>query len=323
MTAHKDLKRLVRARTAQTGEPYATARARLTRDSGESEATTVDERVEAAVLKVSAKSARVQILGGPEQITVRAAPVVTLTPGQIAELRLTKRWTWLGDNYATASIASVRTDIAGLGLEPLPLKPCGMDDPGEDSEPYGTAEPWAPLWERFTGKPRPAFEFHPIAWKGRAAFDSGDPDDMPVSDAAETYAAGDPIGARAILMDVLCDDLRCIDAHGRLGSWAFEVNVERALLHYEIATGIGELSLRDAPAGLLLPWGLLYNRPYLRALHGLALCHWRLGRLATAELLFEKVVALNPVDNTGARFCWHDVREGRSWEQANGDDARA
>ena len=38
------------------------------------------------------------------------------------------------------------------------------------------------------------------------------------------------------------------------------------------------------------------------------------ARLTEAEAVFARVLALNPVDNQGARFCWADVRLGRTWD---------
>jgi hypothetical protein len=29
----------------------------------------------------------------------------------------------------------------------------------------------------------------------------------------------------------------------------------------------------------------------------------------------ERILSLNPNDNQGVRFCWHDVRHGRSWDE--------
>ncbi|HZD54485.1 MAG TPA: hypothetical protein VE175_15665 [Woeseiaceae bacterium] len=31
--------------------------------------------------------------------------------------------------------------------------------------------------------------------------------------------------------------------------------------------------------------------------------------------MFERILALNPNDNQGVRFCWQDVRSGRSWDE--------
>jgi hypothetical protein len=99
----------------------------------------------------------------------------------------------------------------------------------------------------------------------------------------------------------------------------FERSPKLAIVHYEIGIRIGELSL---PAGFdgLLVWGLIYNRPFLRCLRGYGLCLWRLGRVAEALATFERILSLNPNDNQGVRFCWHNLREGRSWEEMQADE---
>jgi tetratricopeptide (TPR) repeat protein len=117
-----------------------------------------------------------------------------------------------------------------------------------------------------------------------------------------------------LLMEVLCTDLRCIDAHAHLGNLEFQHSLERAMTHYEMGIRIGELSLPPGFDGVLV-WGRIYNRPFLRCLHGYGLCLWRLGRLTEARHIFERILALNPNDNQGVRFCWEDVRHGRSWEE--------
>jgi len=103
-------------------------------------------------------------------------------------------------------------------------------------------------------------------------------------------------------METLGTDLRCIGADAHPGNLAFDRSPERAMVHYEIGIRIGELSLPAGFDGLLL-WGQIYNRPFLRCLHGFGLCFWRLGKLAEAQRVFERVLSLNPNDNQGARFC--------------------
>ncbi len=271
-------------------------------------------RVDASVLKVNWQSARVRILGEVGQVTFRSGDVWDVVPGHLVTLAIHRRWTWRGDAYASGEIEDPRIDVAKLGLEPLPLQGGELEDVASDSEPYGRPDPYAPLWEKFTAKPRPSFEFDGIAW---GALPGLDPDGNPTCEAAELIEAGDREGARELLMETLGAELRCIDAHAHLGNLEFDRWPERAMVHYEVGICIGELSL---PAGFdgLLVWGRIYNRPFLRCLHGYGLCVWRLGRLPEAERVFERILSLNPNDNQGVRFCWNAVRHGRSWEEIGG-----
>lgn len=117
-----------------------------------------------------------------------------------------------------------------------------------------------------------------------------------------------------MLMDVLAADLRCLDAHAHLGSFAFPRDPDTAVRHYDIGVKIGELSLGKDFGGLL-PWGCIDNRPFLRCLHGYGLCLWRFGRMRDAEKVFTRMLWLNPTDNQGARFNLYDVKEGKAWHE--------
>ncbi len=50
-----------------------------------------------------------------------------------------------------------------------------------------------------------------------------------------------------------------------------------------------------------LEWGWLYNRPFLRCLHGLALSIYEDGKTDEALILFRELLSLNPNDNQGVR----------------------
>ena len=63
----------------------------------------------------------------------------------------------------------------------------------------------------------------------------------------------------------------------------------------------------------MLSWYLLGNRPYLRCLHGYALCLWRLGRFEDAVEVIEKLPWINPSDNQGARYHLAQLRAGAPW----------
>lgn len=316
MTAHRDFKSIIRARQLKTGESYTTARAHVMRERAALLGQSTDapnraplERVDAVVLKVNQRSARVRVLGEDGAITFRSSDVSSVVPGHLVTLIVDRRWHWR-DAYASGRIEDPRIDVERLGLVPLPLEGGELEDLRRRYEPYRRPDPYAPLWRRLTAKPRASFQMDPIAW---GSFPGMGPGDNPTCDATELAAAGDREGARALLMDVLCRDLRCIDAHAHLGNLEFDHDPEQALLHYEIGMRIGELSLPPGFDGVLL-WAQLYNRPFLRCLHGYGLCLWRRGQLAAAQQVFERMLSLNPNDNQGVRECWEDVRHGRTWD---------
>jgi hypothetical protein len=320
MTKQRELKRLIRERQAKTGEAYTTARLHVLGacanglgDAAE-QPTEAPQRVEAVVLKVGETTARIRIVGETDQVTVRMSSydAWSLVPGQIATVLVGRRWTWRGDPYASGSVEGARIDIPKLGLDPLALMGGHLDDVADWSEPYeDDDDPYTALWKKLTARPRPSFEFDPIAWGSMPGMDE---EANPTCDAAELAEAGDYEGANEILIEVLGEELRCIDAHAHLGNWAFDHSPKKAVVHYEIGMGIGELSLPRGFDGLLL-WGAIYNRPFLRCLHGYGLCLWRLGKFEEAQQVFERILSLNPNDNQGVRACWDDVRKGSTWDE--------
>ena len=175
------------------------------------------------------------------------------------------------------------------------------------------------MWDFLVSTPRRDLEFSEIAWGGGVGVRPYRPGDGPVGQAWE-LSASEPKVARELLMGTLLADIRCIDAHVHLGHLAFDQSPEQALVHYEVAISIGELSLEPGYTGLL-PWGHLFNRPFLRALRGFGLCLWRLGRAPEARTVFERILSLNPNDNQGARFLWIDIRDGHPWRaDTDGND---
>jgi len=310
MTTRSDLKKRVRARQAKTGESYTTARAHVIGAlKPAAEADTQPEHVTAVVLKCNEKSVRLRIRGEEGTVTLRCGTydAMRLKPAQLIEVTLNKRWTWRDDAYASGVIDKIWFDAAALDLVPLPMKDQGIWDLNETYEPFQPDSPYYELWAKAAAEPRAAFEFDGIAWG--AGVDADDPDACPVSTAAELVDQGE---ARELLMDTLLGDLRCIDAHVHLGNQMFDRWPEDAIAHYEIALAIGELSLSSDFSGIL-PWGCLYNRPFLRAMRGYGLCLWRDGKKEQALQVFERNLALNPADNQGVRFCWNDLRQGRPW----------
>lgn len=325
MTTHRDLETSIRERQSATGESYTAARMHVMRERtaplGQPEARPIAGdplRVDAAVLKVNRRSARVRVLGQARQITFRSRDIGQVVPGHLVTLSIDKRWTWNGDDYASGRIENPRIAIDKLALTPLPLRNDGLEDLRTSYEAFRGADARTPLWHKPAARLRPSFVMDPIAW-GR--FPGAGEADNPTCDAAGLARAGQTAPAHEMLMDVLGTDLRCIDAHAHLGSLEFDhAQMERAMAHYEIGMRIGELSLPPGFDGMLL-WAHIDNRPFLRCLHGYALCLWRLGELRPAERIFERLLSLNPHDNQGVRFCWDDVRHGRRWDEGQAQQA--
>ena len=84
--------------------------------------------------------------------------------------------------------------------------------------------------------------------------------------------------------------------------------------HYEVGMRIGELSLGEGFDGVL-PWSLIDNRPFMRCMDGYGICLWRLERFAEAEIVFSRMLRLNPNDNQGVGFLVEPVKERQPWRE--------
>jgi hypothetical protein len=265
--------------------------------------------LELVVLSVKERAARYRPVGSDRVITLRASGLWDMVPGEIAVVKPGKQWTYAGHPYLSGEIEASRLDVAALRQAPLKLEDRGVWTPeehywGEGHEPI---EDWAkPIIAR---GPRPSFEMEQVV-PGR---DPRDFDSDPICESNDLKDAGDPEAARQILMELCQADLRCLDAHAHLGNLVFDGRAEEAIRHYEVGVRIGEHSLGPDFDGLL-PWGHIDNRPFLRCMHGLGLCLWRLGRFEEAAGVFERMLWLNPSDNQGARFLIDEVRATTVWE---------
>ena len=60
-------------------------------------------------------------------------------------------------------------------------------------------------------------------------------------------------------------------------------------------------------------WGMLENRPFMRAYHNLGLWHFHSGRYDDAIEIFQRLLSVNPGDNQGVRYllpiCWFKKNE--------------
>jgi hypothetical protein len=255
-----------------------------------------------------------RLLGADREVALSTQGLRSAVPGEIVTVEPKKVRTYRGRTCLSGEITGVRLDVPALALVPLKLEDCGMWEPsehywGEEGEPL---EEWAkPIFER---GPRPEFELEQVV-PGDEQDPNGPITDGPILEAIALNDRGHTSEARKVLMGLLAQDLRCLDAHAHLGNFHFgpESLVKTALKHYEVGVRIGELSLGQDFSGLL-PWAWVDNRPFMRCLHGYGLCLWRLGRLSEARAVFDRMLWLNPTDNQGARFLLADMKAGKKWD---------
>ena len=223
------------------------------------------------------------------------------TPLPLSEPGSTARWMY-------PRFSTVLMD----GGAPLALNPMGDWDPAEEywGEPGETVHPLCQ--EVIAAGVRPSFEMEQV-------LPSVSPDDWdsdPIVDAAELHRAGHHRDAIRVLEGLLAIDDRCVDAWGHLGLIALDTRGPGpAVEFYETGVAVAERSLPDGFDGVL-PWGMIDNRPFLRCLHGLALCAWRQRRWDDAEAIFTARVWLDPSQPLDALACLQPVRARQRWTQS-------
>jgi tetratricopeptide (TPR) repeat protein len=192
---------------------------------------------------------------------------------------------------------------------PLALQSMGSWDPadqywGEEGEEVH------PLYGAIIAAgPRPMFEMEQVI----PGVEEDDWDSDPVTNAAELNRAGLGREARRILEGLIVLDERCIDAWVHLGNIAFDVKGPKEALNlYDTAVAIGEQSL-PAQFNGVLPRGLVDNRPFHRALHGLGLCAWRQRRWDDAETIFTNLLWIDGAQTWDALECLLAIRQRRRW----------
>ncbi len=264
--------------------------------------------VELVALSVKERTARCRLPESGRIITLRAGDLWDVVPGEIVTVQPRKQWKYGGHPYLSGEIQSTRLDIKDLYLEPLGLSDIGTWDPMEHfcEEIDEPPEEWEKsIIDRGVC---PMVEMEQII-PGK---NENDPFDDPILKAVELNESGHRAAARASLMELCLADLRCLDAHAHLGGLIFDHRPAQAIRHYEIGLRIGELSLDDKFSGVM-PWSYMGNRPFLSCMRGYGLCLWRLDRFKEAELVFKRMLLLNPFDNQGARFLIDKVNAGTDW----------
>jgi tetratricopeptide (TPR) repeat protein len=93
-----------------------------------------------------------------------------------------------------------------------------------------------------------------------------------------------------------------VEGYAHLGSaWYEQGKPKKALEACLRGLTVGNRLIPEGFAGRI-EWGHLENRPFLRALHGVALVYARLRRRQEAAAMMERMLAYNPNDNQGVRY---------------------
>lgn len=250
-----------------------------------------------------------------ERHTVSLTDVTPTAPMSLPTRRLLdayRRWSGAPELNPTPAMAEVRwgyqrlTSVDVDFAEPLALYQRGDWDPAEGC----SRDPGDPrLWrDVMAAGVTPCFEMEQVL----PGVEIDDVDD-PVVQAADLHRAGYDREARGLLENLLADDVRCIDAWAHLGLIAFDSGRPGVAAElYERGVAVAERSLPEGFGGVL-PWGCVDNRPFLRALHGLALCRWRQRRWTDAEVLFAAEVWLDPTQPDHALACLKSVHARQRW----------
>lgn len=239
----------------------------------------MDSSVDLVVLKLTPRAVRCRVAGSDRVITLRATGVGLVVPGEVLTILPNKQWFFSGHPYISGTVDSTRVDAQAIGLIPLQFH------------------------ERSSGS---VFELEQVF--------PGDMPDDPVARADSLIAVGDVAGAREMIGDLLESDLLFLGGHAWLGDQENRGKYRhRAIRHFEVGVGIGELSLDERFKGTL-PWDLAGNRPFLRCLRGLGECHWDRGRPDEAVQIFERLLRLDPEDGQDIRAMLAALRAEETWE---------
>ncbi len=207
---------------------------------------------------------------------------------------------WMYPRFATIAV-----DIES----PLALNPMGDWDPTDEywGEPGDAVDPF--YEDVIAAGVRPCFEMEQVI----PGVQPDDWDADPILEAMDLHHAGHHRAATRLLEGLLAIDVRCVDAWAHLGLVAFEIRGPGpAAKFYETGVAFAEASLPPGFAGVL-PRGMIDNRPFLRCLHGLALCAWRQRRWDDAEAIFIARIWLDPTGSYDALACLEPVRDRQRW----------
>lgn len=126
-------------------------------------------------------------------------------------------------------------------------------------------------------------------------------------EASDLYFTGEIAEAKTILNDIIQKDSHFIDAYNLLGNIELELgHYKQSKQQHQKALQVGEQLIPDSFDGKIR-WGFTENRPYLRALHSVAIDHVYENDYARGIDLLERILNYNPDDNQGVRYLIGDL----------------
>jgi hypothetical protein len=269
------------------------------------------DTVELVVLTCGRDTIRCRRLADRKPVTLKARGGALLVPGHVAMVRVQSERQLATRVSLSGEVVGVRAGVDAFDLPPWQPVEFDLWDPREDEGDDGLDGLEQPLRARLLARgPRMMFEMIQIVPGLGEGLDPYDP----IVEAVELKQRGDVAGAWLFLMKLLARDIRCIDARVHLGNLLFddERTLPTACAHYEVAVRFGQHQLGEGFDGML-PWALIDNRPFLRAMHGFGLALWRLGAFTAALEVFERLLWLGPWDNLGVRMIVPVVRAREPW----------
>lgn len=125
--------------------------------------------------------------------------------------------------------------------------------------------------------------------------------------ASDLFFTGETEEAQSILENIIQQDPHFIGAHLLLGDIEMEGgSLEKALRYHHKALEVGDQIIPNTFKGKIR-WGFIENRPFLKALHSVALDYSDQKKFKQSIQLHERLLDLNPNDNQGVRYLIGDL----------------
>jgi len=268
---------------------------------------TVDEirKRNLLVLKLLRSGYRAKDLDTGKIVSVKTRVRLDVVELDTMVFAVTKEWIFKDVTYLSGDILDFHFDLDSIdvpGHRYIEIQAHGITDWYQPYELRGS------IGECLRGGKRMSYEFEDYTGYGFYG-----PDTDPVYESSECNTFDEKYDMLAKLWEEYPE---CIDAIVHIGYIYLRdgYSLRNAANCFHAAIHIAEKELPDSFDGMFL-WGNIYNRPYLRALHGLVLLQWRKNEFEKAAATACKMLRLNPSDNHGIRFIIDEIKNHSPWTE--------